>query len=933
MRLPLVLLLLSAPLLTATPAQASFSGSNGQVSWIASGGALMVDDPWDDQPARKYADASRGGSEKPLDPKSAPTWSPDGTELLYTETIKAELPLPDRSAVWRINADGTGRTRVSHPYETLPDTCEGQCDNGEVTFDHAPVWSPEGDVAWVRAVYAGDEAPHASEKGTNVYVNGTRFSHFHPKSEGLVQSIVWPDGWDEPVALVINAGGSSIVTAKTKKVLASSGTSAGINDVDASPLGDKLVYTMTGQAGYSVTVIHKTGAVLHRFDLPVTSQPWVRWTPDGNGVLVPGCAKDRKDVQHCGFITHRLPDPTGDVKDTDPLDKPFLDLNIGQVGGIDMPGQRSRFDIQGQDLPIIYAPGFLGSEILCNGEKVWMPSSPPLSFANLYMQPDGKSNAACGSAATNGKPVERFLGQDVYGHAEKWLKAIDPDGGYKVFGWDWRKDPQSSFGQLDKTIDELLKQPLLVAQGTTRVSTVGHSYGGLLLRAYIDDAARAKKVARLLSVGSPFNGSAKPIFSAAFGVELPDFSVLDAMMGNDDLHEMVRNLSGAYHLYPSDNYGPWLKVDGTQLDQAGVAAFVFGVGGTPGLLNAALKNHRDSIDGFLDHDGRIDVRAVTGLGLMTPSKVDLKKNSSSNYDVTVHYENGDVTVPGRSATQGPIGTTDPLGDDINIQYQCNFAHMDQTKDAVLQTAYADYLRDGTTPRDMSRPDCKAKGKELAVYGDMDVPPPAPIVSRAARSGAAPMGISDAELVGRATVMKLPDATRIVTSEANEVPLSFTATGATIVVTPLEGDAAGTPLRYGPVTGDVVVGEGGTPEITVDGQPVQGVPVDPEVTPAPDASPAPAATATPQPVVPRTPRLSAPKSARRGKRVTIAGRDWPACARTVALSLKRGKRSVSLGKAAVTGGAFAKRVKLRRRGRYTLVAKAPCASASVKLRVR
>src|SRR5688572_9034002 len=93
----------------ASPAGASFSGSNGRVAWVGMDGGLYIDDPWDDQPpGASVAQAADTDATYPGAAASAPQWSPDGTRLVYTEPVPDTSPFPDHSAVFVINADGSG---------------------------------------------------------------------------------------------------------------------------------------------------------------------------------------------------------------------------------------------------------------------------------------------------------------------------------------------------------------------------------------------------------------------------------------------------------------------------------------------------------------------------------------------------------------------------------------------------------------------------------------------------------------------------------------------------------------------------------------------------------------------------------------------------------------------------------------------------------
>lgn len=817
--------------LGALPARAAFSGANGQVAWIEHGShVLTLDNPWDEAPKNPLVEAANpeaSGLEHAVkNPVSAPSFSPDGTRIAFTRSVD-DGSLGKHAAVFVVDVDGTRLRQVTFPFDAQLDSCP-TCDDGEASWDYSPVWVDDHRVDFIRYVAAGKDAPHYSQVASTVWQvdvdtgSGALVRHA-PPSEGQFQGIVGAEPWTEPVAIFAAPTGFSLRGAKTNHVYASSAT--GIEDVDASPNGTMLAYATVTASGPAVHVLATDGTPVETFSLGLWPAE-VRFSPDGNGLIVPGCADDAQGNQVCGYVTHRLPDPEGDVRPQDPVEEPYL-ASSGSPEAPTMPGNRANFDVQSQDPPIVYLPGFLGSEIECAGSKLWMEALPPLTLSPMRLGPDGESNEGCDGAGPNGKLVGSFLLLDVYGHAEEWLKKMNPAGGWAAFGWDWRKAPQASLDDLDVRISELLERPLALKQGVEKVSLVAHSYGGLLARTYIADPAHAKKVGRLLTVGTPYWGAPKTIFGVAFGIELPTFSPLDAMIRNPDLKHFMANLAGAYHLFPSDDYGPWLGVDGVAQDQAGVADFVASVGGNASVLGTALQHHRE-IDGFDDAGGTIDLRAVVGAGSETVEGVDIHPSEDGgSADVGVRWGNGDETVPARSAHQGPLGS-EPLGDDVHVQYLCGVGHMRQTADAKLQGAYARYLLEGHTPRRLDQPTCQPQGTEAEFFGEISIPPPSaslPALHGAAARAAAGGNLGDAELEGDAQILRVPGHT-IVESDGTR-PLSFEAEGVAFQLTPLHGSSRGQALRYGPVSGEVVLAPrgDGTTEVTLDGSPLAGTPVE------------------------------------------------------------------------------------------------------------
>jgi Lecithin:cholesterol acyltransferase/WD40-like Beta Propeller Repeat len=824
-----VLLATVVALALAGPASATFSGSNGKVAYVGHDRQLWIDDPWDEGPAKSFGRVeTENPHHLPAAAAHGPSWSPDGTMLAYT------APVPDsfgreHSAVFVRDASGENPRQVTEPFATAPDSCP-TCDDGHTAWDQQPTWTPEGKIAFIRFVASGDQSPRVAERGTTIYTVDpaggalSRFVHvpLDENNRHVIESFVWPTASSQPFLLLATRGGFEIRRGSHTGPLVAS--ALGITDLDASPDGQRLAFS-TIVDGYKVHVVELDGTPVESFATPVTERPQIRFSPDGNSIIRHGCAGDRDGQQHCGLKTHRLQDPNGDIRPDDPLEVPYVDLDQPINGGHNF---RSQFDVQGQDLPIVYLPGFLGSEIQCDGDNVWMPTLPPLTMQPIMLSADGLTNQTCANAGPTGKPVDKFFFKvDVYGHAEEWLTKMNPPGGKRVLGWDWRKRPQESIKVLDDTVNELIADNELgQAQGAERVSLVGHSYGGLLMRLYVDDPDRAKKVARMLTVGSPFWGSTKPFFPLTFGIEAPGFAALDLMIGNEDIKDAMRNFGGAYHLLADDNFGQWLRVDGQDLGQDGVRQFLESVGAQGHLINEGWTTHRERLDGWFDNEGRIDVRAVVGVGLLTPRHVIVQRDpAEGDADVGIRFADGDETVPAHSAWQGEPGGA-ALGDPIHLQRRCGITHMAQTRDVVVQGAYAQFLLFGRTPRKLPTPDCEPRGKLIQVTHDVPIPPPvgAPEDFTGSSAAAGPMTLGDAALADLADIYRLPGGTQIVTNQSRPVELAFHAEGWSMTVTDLKGDARGASRRYGPLTGDVVLAAGGA-AVTVDGEPVDGVPVD------------------------------------------------------------------------------------------------------------
>ena len=62
-----------------------------------------------------------------------------------------------------------------------------------------------------------------------------------------------------------------------------------------------------------------------------------------------------------------------------------------------------------------------------------------------------------------------------------------------------------------------------------QVVLLGHGLGGLLARAYIDDPARAAKVSRVLTLGTPYRGTPRAMLPLAAGIAAPGPAGLDPL--------------------------------------------------------------------------------------------------------------------------------------------------------------------------------------------------------------------------------------------------------------------------------------------------------------------------------------------------------------------------------------------------------------------
>jgi pimeloyl-ACP methyl ester carboxylesterase len=418
------------------------------------------------------------------------------------------------------------------------------------------------------------------------------------------------------------------------------------------------------------------------------------------------------------------------------------------------------------------------------------------------------------------------LGDDIYESQAKFITDIAPGQRGWRFSWDWRMSPAESLGRLDALVTKALGKDFALDQGLDRVVMYGHSYGGLLMREYQE--LHPDRLARVLTVGAPFWGATKPLNFATFGMENPLSGVadLDTLLPNAAAKSFAKNLAGLYWLVPSDHYGPWLKVGNATQDQAGVRNYFTGTaGGNGALVDAGLAWHR-KFDGFSTSKGLVESRAVVGTGLPTIEAIDVSDvpRTDGELQVSLHLGQGDVTVPIRSASQGPLGTHTPLGDPVHVQAVCGIGHMKLGGNPKVTEPYTEYLLQGRTPR-KTEGACEMEATAIVVRNLQSHPGGESVRARSA--AAAPAGglsLGAAAAAGRIQLLRYPGQPVAIVDEHHPVTLDVAGAGdqVELTITRYRGDNEMAAVTYRPGPGAVQVEAGADgPTVTVDGQVVAG----------------------------------------------------------------------------------------------------------------
>jgi pimeloyl-ACP methyl ester carboxylesterase len=445
---------------------------------------------------------------------------------------------------------------------------------------------------------------------------------------------------------------------------------------DWSPDGKSIVAS-TGASGFSdggriaiLDACSKTPKPLRVLDPAprFLDNPFYRpaWSPDGTKIVFsddgfeqdvsePGGGHFEQDIfvmNADGTGVEPLTDTPGDIWESDPDWQPTRPP--------DEPPEGCKED----KLPIVFVPGFLGSNIICDvgsaAPKPLWPAIPNPDFLEMSLDSNGTANGNRNRCNRSARPSGQIADiAEGYKNLVNYLDGLPRQVGY--YAYDWRKSPLLAVDGLDEKVDKILKKVK-----TEKVVLMAHSMGGLVVRGYVE--AHPSKVDRVVTVGTPFLGAPKPWLALSHGWTTPEPNNLDRIIPNGDLKEFARNATGAYFLYPSEGFvekiGRWLSVPSvdTLLPADAVPDAVNAYNGNGALLQQAYDSHSSLLE-IIPTNG-VEWQMVVGTGVQTLMVINENEGSE---DPDYVFGNGDGTVPMVSAAMGNINPS-------AVHYACGVAH-------------------------------------------------------------------------------------------------------------------------------------------------------------------------------------------------------------------------------------------------------------------
>ncbi len=215
-----------------------------------------------------------------------------------------------------------------------------------------------------------------------------------------------------------------------------------------------------------------------------------------------------------------------------------------------------------REYPIIFVHGAAGSELDRGGTNLWPGYIGGIindsGAAQMALNSDGKTD--CCGKVTATKVLRYGAGYDI---GSSWINPQfapvyqgfydymtgqgfayeNPGEDGKVFYdfvYDWRKDNRAWTPELDRKVNQVLKETK-----ADKVILAGHSMGGIQVRLYMNNPAYAKKVAAVIFLATPHHGAPQVLWAYTYG-----YNFGNSKVGDTRMWEVMKNWPAGYQLLP-----------------------------------------------------------------------------------------------------------------------------------------------------------------------------------------------------------------------------------------------------------------------------------------------------------------------------------------------------------------------------------------------
>jgi len=278
-------------------------------------------------------------------------------------------------------------------------------------------------------------------------------------------------------------------------------------------------------------------------------------------------------------------------------------------------------------LPVVFVPGFMGSELWAGNERMWPNMQVLFSNPEIFALP-GKTKLEPRGILNDVVIVPNLIKQEQYGRLGNYLvNSLGYKRGVDLieFAYDWRQDVRESARQLATTIANWkVSGPVVV---------IAHSLGSLVSRYYIECLGGKSKVAQAIFLGGPHYGVTNSIINLIMKADLLPFGIL-----GDRVRQVVATFPSFYQILPIYN---------CTFDQHGNPINVFE---DDSWLPDDKKPLLHSARQFRHELGRrlsIPSVSVFGYGIKTVSRIDIHRSLEGLWSkITLDSDgSGDSSIP------------------------------------------------------------------------------------------------------------------------------------------------------------------------------------------------------------------------------------------------------------------------------------------------
>jgi pSer/pThr/pTyr-binding forkhead associated (FHA) protein len=280
-------------------------------------------------------------------------------------------------------------------------------------------------------------------------------------------------------------------------------------------------------------------------------------------------------------------------------------------------------------LPVVFVPGFMGSELWADGERIW-PTVRLFTHPEILALPD-KVLIEPRSILNELVIVPNLIKQEQYNRLGDFLvESLGYQRGVDLFefAYDWRQDVRDSARRLAQMVETWkIQAPFVI---------MAHSLGSLVSRYYVERLGGKSLVKKVIFMGGPHYGVPKAVANLIVKVDLLPFGLL-----GDRLRRVLTTFPSTYQILPT--YDCVFDQNGDAIPVLEDEAWVEEE--RRHLLRMARQFRQE-----LGNQLSVPSTSIFGYGIKTVNRVNVQLGRDRSWDKVdlVNELSGDNTIPDAS---------------------------------------------------------------------------------------------------------------------------------------------------------------------------------------------------------------------------------------------------------------------------------------------